>query len=313
MNQKKHYSVFEHFGFEYQNPDQSIYPFSPVFKIKDLILKKTRSPIESAYSLHQWCEELEASGVSVVTPVTLPMENPVTIDEEVWVVYPFIDGKPYTGSLSQIKAAGEMLGKMHALNTGTLKNLPSYSWPDETIFDSFTEDFDSLRNITSKAKYDLSKQTIKILEKACHEFDNDCTTLKDANLPCAGGTWDYKANNLIFDGETPVLVDPDSAGFLPRILDLALALVLFHNEIDTAPPRLFTIDEWHAFYEGYSKYVTLTAKEIQLWDTAKRYMYLEEAFWLMANDDEGWKQKHQRAFLVSLLNGVDRLVQYSLP
>jgi hypothetical protein len=40
-----------------------------------------------------------------------------------------------------------------------------------------------------------------------------------------------------------VLVDLDNGEHAPRLLDLALAALLFHNEHPQAPPRLFSLRE----------------------------------------------------------------------
>ena len=70
--------------------------------------------------------------------------------------------------------------------------------------------------------------------------------LYQAGLPHVATPHDFKANNLVLIPE-PFLIDPDNATWIPRIFDLALTLLLFHNEHDQAPDRVFTIDEWKLF------------------------------------------------------------------
>ena len=81
--------------------------------------------------------------------------------------------------------------------------------------------------------------------------------LQQTDLPHIATTYDYKANNLIMTPE-PYLIDPDNATWAPRIFDLALALLLFHNEHHDAPDRVFTTQEWKTFLSGYQTYVELT-------------------------------------------------------
>ncbi|MBY7142785.1 hypothetical protein KFZ56_06860 [Virgibacillus sp. NKC19-3] len=59
---------------------------------------------------------LSDNGVNVVTPVHLHKQNPQTIDDETYVVYPYIEGTTYTGKNSEIYAAGEFLGRIHSLS-----------------------------------------------------------------------------------------------------------------------------------------------------------------------------------------------------
>lgn len=59
-----------------------------------------------------------------------------------------------------------------------------------------------------------------------NSYESIESKLESENLPCINGVWDYKANNLIFiENNQPVLIDP-CAGNVPRILDLALAVLI---------------------------------------------------------------------------------------
>jgi spectinomycin phosphotransferase len=60
-----------------------------------------------------------------------------------------------------------------------------------------------------------------------------------AEPPLAGCTFDFKASNLVF-WLAPVLIDPDHAARMPRVFDLAVALLLIHCDLPTAPGRLWT-------------------------------------------------------------------------
>lgn len=288
---KSHFSLSENFDFE------SIYPYSPVYKgtlagtSTEIILKKTRSPLKKARDIQTWLTHLTSAGVNCVEALDVQAPNPFTFEQDVWVAYPFIAGHHYTALSQEIKSAGQLLGRIHQAGQ---THLPDYTWgnPDE-----IDEDWKALQQLTSKG---VATQDIQALKPY---FDNYATHLKqlqEADLPWISGTWDYKANNLIYTPQGPVLIDPDSAGRLPRLLDLALAVILFHNELASAPGRLFTQTEWHLFQEGYFSQVTLNHFEHQMWPLALKYMYLEEAVWLLLSDDEGWQTKPQSDFLHAL-------------
>ena len=81
-----------------------------------------------------------------------------------------------------------------------------------------------------------------------------------------------------------------------------LAVLLFHNDLPSAPGRLFTAAEWHTFRDAYLRHVTLTARERAAWPLALRYMYCDEAVWALV-DGERWgdyDDARQRAFFLDL-------------
>jgi thiamine kinase-like enzyme len=112
---------------------------------------------------------------------------------------------------------------------------------------------------------------------------------------------DFKANNLVWAARGPVLVDPDNAGREPRLLDLALALILFHNECAEAPDRLFTVREWQLFLDAYLAHVTVSESEHRLWPRAIDHMLWDEGTWaLNDNTDPAWAEARQARFLIAL-------------
>jgi Ser/Thr protein kinase RdoA (MazF antagonist) len=113
---------------------------------------------------------------------------------------------------------------------------------------------------------------------------------------------DFRAINLRYRGGVPTLVDPDNAEYAPRLLDLALAALLFHNEIEDGPGRLFDDAEWAVFIGAYLRQAELTGAERSLWPAAVRYMLIEWGFWTLTDAAEigAWAQPAQRAFLHDL-------------
>ncbi len=271
-----------------QNP-VSIYAFAPVFKGiyqgEKVVLKRTRAPLARAAALQDWLRPLKQS----VHALHL-WEH----EQHIWVMYPFIEGKPYTGSLEQCEAAGELLGQIH--------NLPPAdfgSYVMEPPADLLDTDRDTVNAMLSK-QY-ISAETAAQLHDFINTIPEVYTQLLSLELPEVTASWDYKANNLVFT-EPVVLIDPDSSGNLPRLLDLALACLLFHNE---SPPQndLWSQAQWQAFLRGYGQHITLTPAEKECWPLAKQWMYYDEALWLLSNAKAAeWTDPAQGAFLKALVN-----------
>lgn len=291
------HTVLEHFGLE---KAQSIYAFSPVYKAWSpalqqwVVLKQTRNNLHHAKGIQAWTQALNQEKVPCVQAISDLAPNPRYLEEQYWVVYPFIEGEPYNGRLSQIEAAGAYLGQLHQLNETFA--LPAYSWPLQDKA-SLEEDRQGLLQLQNTLQDTIAPALFQWLE----QHPNLHGYLHQAKLPYITGSWDYKANNLIYQDQGPVLIDPDSAGYLPRILDLALAAILFHNEIASAPARLFNEAEWNIFLKGYTRHITFTNSEKQQWSHAVQWMFLEEALWLLLAEGADTSNPHQHAFLRDVL------------
>jgi Ser/Thr protein kinase RdoA (MazF antagonist) len=296
-------SLVQAFGLAEADPE-SLTPFARVHRARttagaDVVLKRTAT--RTAQPLASWTRALAAHGVAVVSPAPLEVPNPQQVgDEEWWVVYPYVPGAAYRGDLGQLAEAGDLLGRLHAADVDA-SQLRTYRWPtpDEaevaqecgTIEENFARHAPEAREACAAAVRDLGRQWCA----------GTVDRLRDGDLPFVGVSSDYKANNLVFTGSGPVLVDPDNGGREPRILDLALALVLFHNECAGAPARLFDGREWGAFFSGYRRHVDLTASERQLWPLALEHMLWDEGTWALEDRDEAsWADRRQRAFLIAL-------------
>ncbi|QFG69999.1 phosphotransferase enzyme family protein [Ornithinimicrobium pratense] len=294
-----------------------------------VVVKRTASSQQRADAMASWTRTLADAGITVVTPTELDTSNPQQIevspaatDEEAdtswWVVYPFVEGRPYNGSLGDIEAAGDLLGRIHAVSlTPQLEaGLRPYEWPD-TVREDVDSDLETLGEVLARHAGDRAQSaTNSVRALAERWWTTALPGLRDADnaapLPRAGVTSDYKASNLVFVDTEPVLVDPDNGGVEPRILDLALALVLFHNECPTAPARLLTSTEWGRFATAYLRHVTLTQRERELWPLAIDHMLWEEGTWVLEdNDDAAWVDTRQGPQLLDLaLATPDR---YPLP
>ncbi|PKR76848.1 serine kinase [Halalkalibacillus sediminis] len=297
-------SILNHFYIKTDVEPESIYSFSPVYKInhnqRELILKTTQHPLDRAENLVDYTNYLHKKGVSVVTPVHIDAPNPQTIGEDTFVVYPFIQGTTYSGTLSEIYKAGKLLGQIHSL--APVEN--EYRLPVYDVYDFNSEEIKgSIANIKEYSDQERVPINIDLLEKKFLQAVENQEQLKNSKLPYVSTPHDFKANNLIYTPE-PYLVDPDNATYIPRIFDLALALLLFHNELNTAPNRMFTIDEWKTFLKGYCESVVLTDLEKECWKAAVEHVFLDEVMWLMAEVEEDWKRDDQKSLFVSLIDFI---------
>ncbi|NBE94682.1 hypothetical protein FE391_12490 [Nonomuraea sp. KC401] len=298
--------VFKHFAVdEADRPKQSCYPYAPVFPVRlnggKAVIKRTTGPATAAAAIARWVEALAGQGAGVVTPLPLPVDNPARVGDRFWVAYPWVGGRPYTGSAHDVAAAGDLLGRIHAARPA-VDDLPEFGWPDHDAA-SVEEDVTGLRQVLGEHAPDLRDEVMARMEPWLESFmARTLPPVRDGGLPRAAVSMDFKANNLVYAGGAPVLVDPDNAECAPRVLDLALAALLFHNEMATAPPRLFTAGEWSAFSSAYRRHVRLTEAELAVWPVAVRYMLLEWGVWTLIDADE-WNDPdapRQRGFLRDL-------------
>ena len=290
-------NVLKKFGFYTKEEPVSIYPFSPVYRVNDVIIKKTQHPMERARRLMTFTTYLKENGVLIVTPAPVTLENPQTIGDDTYVAYTFIEGATYSGKDTEIIAAGELLGNIHALSPiGNTFELKEYD-----VFDFNTDEVtESVEKIAKNAASHLIEiDDIQLKEKLLQIVARQ-DELQSSGMTSIATPHDFKGNNLIYTPE-PYLIDPDNAAWVPRIFDLALALLLFHNELPTAPDVPFTPAQWQLFLQGYTKSVTFTDVEYAYWQQAVEHVFLDEVMWLMADVEEDWENPAQRSLFVGLL------------
>jgi spectinomycin phosphotransferase len=295
---------------------ESIYPYAPVYRLRDdrgdWILKRTQKPLDRARAVASWTQDLAARRLSVVTPAHGFGENPrgfqpdhdLAADDEVWVVYPFIAGEPYPedGDTVQIHAAGDLLGAIHAIGTDVdfgLKQSETVVAVEPVEIEQDTAAI--LGHVRAAYPEAAAAAQTALAERSQRYFGYALPALLEARLPLTNCSWDYKASNLIYPTPaSPVLVDPDNAGRIPRTYDLAIAALLFHNE-GMGPSRVFTSSEWEAFLGGYLQHVQFTEEEQRAWDDLLLCAWMDEALWLLQDDGTGWADTRQSQLLLSLL------------
>ena len=199
---------------------ESLYAYAPVYRFRyldrDWVLKRTAVRSE-AKAIAAWTSYLVSQGIGSVAPTQDFGKNPRSFPsgknntEENWVIYPFIEGIPYTGNTAQIYSAGKPLGQIHAAGMKADFNLKV----SKTVVAIEKKEIDQDISIILQEikKYDLEKLTNaqNILNSYCQSYLEDVLPkLLKINLPLTNCSWDYKVNNLIYQNDnSPILIDPD--------------------------------------------------------------------------------------------------------
>ncbi|MCS1350381.1 phosphotransferase enzyme family protein [Mechercharimyces sp. CAU 1602] len=286
MEQSKIKELFSLFDIEGDGSAvTSIYPYAPVYKCEymhhDVIIKRTRKKIDEANQLKEWLYYLTGRGIKVVTPFR---NKPfVHFDGDNWVMYPFIEGRIYNGSAGDIVEAGKLLGQLHSQEN--LFNSGRFDWAqfDEDYKEEIISDVTKISNWIGDEP--AERKFRSIADKIEKFLSAGLACLPHEDLPIVTASRDYKASNIIFTkDEKPTLIDPDNGGMIPRIVDLAIACILFHNDgIDSIPARPLTKGEWDLFMEGYNRHVELTDIEKEVWNDILTLMYMDEGLWLIVD------------------------------
>ncbi|MCM1989251.1 phosphotransferase enzyme family protein [Oceanirhabdus seepicola] len=286
---------------------ESIYRYSPVFMCmydgKKAIIKKTKENEEKAMELFKWEEELRNKGVECVSPIKAINGEFITCvaEEERWVLYPYIEGKRFDGSIKHIRNAGRLLGKIH--KAGENKRFFKSGFKFETFDDEFIEEVnDDIKIIKERYKDIISSEVLEEFEKWIKAaIASNYNNVGDRDFPMVDCSWDYKGNNLVYSEEgIPTLIDPDNGGVVPRIIDLALALILFNNEMETAPSRMFSKEEWTVFKDGYYEYTQLNKVEKDAWNDLLKFVFIDEGLWAIV-DLETDESERQKEFIKNLI------------
>ena len=305
----------------------SVYPWGPVFRVDVLdehgatvtaAVKRTwRDPIKID-GLTAWQRALHDAGVPVVTPLKLrDVASPIAVDEGYWTAYPWIEGRPWDGSIADTAAAGRLLGLMHRHSLPvTDERVPPLEWPT-CAPESVQEDVDILRKVSAYEGADDPT----LADRWEHDLRAfPATTLpaiRDADLPTGPMTLDHRATNLIYPTSRgsgtplPTMIDFENAEVAPRLLDLAISVLLFGSEAPSNPGHLFDQESWVAYRDAYlAAAPALTATERELWPAALDYMRLEWGTWHLG-EGAAWDLPHERGLLHDLLT-IDPAARFPL-
>ena len=309
-----HSDIIRAFGFQLPSDKipESIYAYAPVYRLKNAagewIVKRTQRPLARAQAVAAWAYAVAAQGVQLITPAQGFDENPRPFNvhdkvDEVWVVYPFVVGSAYTGDSTQIGAAGSLLGEIHALEFQEQFDLKTSGTVVAIEAAEIEQDIDGILQYIHSFFSEFAPAAAAILaERRQKYFQHSLPKMMETRLPLAICSWDYKASNLIYpNNNSPILVDIDNAAYIPRLYDLAIAALLFHNE-GQGPGRLFTRSEWSVFLDSYTQHVQFTEGEKQAWDDLLLCAWIDEGLWLLRNDQAGWADPQQSQMLLSLLS-----------
>lgn len=309
----KHSDILGAFGIKIDRQSlESLYAYAPVYRFsyagRDWVLKRTGVRSEGV-ALAAWTSYLVSERIGCVAPVSDFGENPRSFPTgknntpENWIIYPFISGIPYTGNTAQIHSAGKLLGQIHAagMNTDFKLKVSKTVIPIEAK--KIEEYIAIIFQEINKYAPEKLKTAHKFLTTYSQRYLEDVLPkLLKINLPLTNCSWDYKAANLVYQNDTsPILIDPDHGGRIPRMYDLATALLLFHCDLFSAPKRLFTLAEWTTFLEGYKQYIQPTLEEQKTWNDLLFCAWIDQGLWLLAHFPQAWADAQESCYLLDLL------------
>ncbi|QUW19012.1 hypothetical protein [Agrococcus sp. Marseille-Q4369] len=281
-------------------PGESLSPWSEVWPARvhggdgdvAAVVKRTWS---APVPLEAWQRALVAHGIRTVAPLVPPVAvgsgdqaepfdaattgggaGDEIADDENWVAYPRLRGREWDGGADDPTAAGRLLGRMHAASAGlAIDGFPPFEWGSADRR-SIDEDIDAIRDSAAQhwPHSDASRWIAQL-----DGFADRLERMRAADVPAMPVSLDHRAVNLLFDDQGALALDLENAAFAPRILDLAVAALLFPLEHVGSGGSALGSDEWAAFRGGYLSEAHLTQEERDIWPNALTYMKLEWGTW----------------------------------
>ncbi|WP_206446975.1 phosphotransferase enzyme family protein [Agrococcus sp. KRD186] len=233
--------------------------------------------------LEAWQRTLVARGIRTVAPLAPAMAVGEGDGVEHWVAYPRLNGRDWDGGSADLGAAGRLLGEMHVASEGlVIDGFPGFEWgnPERASID---EDIAAIE--ASAAEHwpglDVSRWVSQL-----DGFVPLLERVRAADVPQLPASLDHRADNLLFDVEGALMLDLENAALAPRILDLAVAALLFPLEHAGSGGSALGGAEWAAFRDAYLAACPLTRQERELWPAALTYMKLEWGTWHLTDGVE---------------------------
>ncbi|WP_146792137.1 phosphotransferase enzyme family protein [Agrococcus baldri] len=226
--------------------------------------------------LEAWQRTLVARGIRTIAPLGPAVAVGDGDDAERWVAYPRLAGREWDGGADDLAAAGRLLGQLHAASEGlAIDGFPGFEWgsPDRASID---EDIEAIRDAAAEhwPGADASRWIAQL-----DDFAPLLERVRAADVPQLPASLDHRADNLLFDAEGALMLDLENAALAPRILDVAVAALLFPLEHPGSGGSALGGEEWAAFRDAYLEACPLTRQERELWPTALTYMKLEWGTW----------------------------------
>lgn len=226
--------------------------------------------------LEAWQRTLVARGIRTVAPLAPTVTVGEGEEAEAWVAYPRLAGREWDGASDDLAAAGRLLGQMHVASEGlAIDGFPGFEWGNPER-ESIDEDIAAIRD--SAAERWPGADTSRWVSQL-DGFVPLLEQVRAADVPQLPASLDHRADNLLFDVEGALMLDLENAALAPRILDLAVAVLLFPLEHAGSGGRALGSDEWLAFRDAYLAACPLTRQERELWPAALTYMKLEWGSW----------------------------------
>jgi spectinomycin phosphotransferase len=220
-------------AFPYDHPDEpvSLYDYAPMLRVRgrrgDWVPKRTGLVHSDGEAIGRWLTALRDLAVDVVAPAAHLHPNPRQLDDgKEWVVYPFVSETGYHATNGEVADAGRLLGRIHAADPPEASALATYAEPVVRNARWIDPHLASAEAAMTGAGADSRSLRAVMLARLAN-----AEPIK--GLPLAGCSFDFKASNLVFSPK-PTLVDPDHAARMPRLYDLAVALLLFHCDLPAA-------------------------------------------------------------------------------
>lgn len=262
---------------------ESIYAYGDVWRAtvhggqSDVAAVVKRTWRGNPHALESWQRALVASGVRTVAPLLPTVRIDQGDEASNWVAYPWFDGREWDGSVDDLRAAGRLLGAMHAASEGlTIDDFPEFEWGSDEQ-SSIAEDIEGIQ--TSAATHWPQSDTSRWIRQLS-DFGDLLARMRGADLPMLPASLDHRAANLLFQHGEALIFDLENAAHAPRVFDLAVAVLLFPLEHPHSRGRALDVEEWAAFFSGYREAAPpLTGDEREAWPDALTYMKLEWGTW----------------------------------
>ena len=193
--------------------------------------------------------------------------------EEVYALSEFIEGSDYdVTNLEQLRASGEMLGRLH-------QQLRQFKPRIELVEPPLgTEIFIQLQERLSRLQPVVEKDMVSPvqIDSWIHEVEVLKSSIGALHDTQYEQKWiihgDYRAQNLKFDGsDIRAILDLDTAFPAPRLYDLGYALVFFPAVYQDTP---LTTDQQSAFLRAYESICPLSETEREMLPTHLRLAFL---------------------------------------